>query len=258
MITPARFPHALIFLFLALTASLAAQVTESPHTIAPGKMMLEVDGLKLSYDRADAAGNKHTAVAVASTIFSAGLTHSVDLQVGADLFLKHTYEFGGARESHSGRGDMFFRTKWTFWRNDSLGAALAVIPYVKVPASSGGVGNDSIEGGFIVPWAMQLGHGFAAGAMFQWDHVRNDDDNGYDARWNLSAFAQQNFTQAFALYAETTMAFASTGFSDWAGTLGVGALLHVTKHVQLDYELQRGLNRRATDWTHVFRVNWEW
>lgn len=258
MTLPARFPPALIFSLVAFTASLSAQVTESPHTLAPGKLLLEIDGLKLSYDRADAGGNKYTAVAVASTIFSAGLTSTVDLQVGAELFLKHTYEFRGARDSRSGVGDLFFRAKWTFWRNDQLGAALAVIPYVKVPANSGGVGNDSVEGGFIVPWAMQLGQGFAAGAMFQWDHVRNHDDNGYDAHWHLTGFAQQNFTQAFALYAETTMRFFSTGFSDWTGTLGAGALLRVTKHVQLDYELQRGLNRRATDWTHVFRVNWEW
>lgn len=258
MTTPVRFQHALIMLFLALAGSVSAQVTESPQTMAPGKFLLEVDGIKLSYERADAAGNRHTAVAVASTILSAGLTNSVDLQVGGVFFLKHTFEFRGTRETHSGRGDLFFRTKWTFWRDDTIGAAVAVIPYVKVPANSGAVGNDSVEGGFIVPWAMQLSPGFSAGAQFQWDHVRNPDDNGYDAHWHVSGFARQNFTQAFALYAETTMFFSSAGFSDWAGTLGAGALLQITRHVQLDYEFQRGLNRRATDWTHVFRANWEW
>ena len=258
MTTPVRFQHALFLLCAAFGAEMSAQVTESPHTIAPGRVLMEIDGVRLSHDRAGAAGNKHTAVVVGSTILSAGLTSTVDLQVGGDFFVRHTFERGGSRETHSGRGDIFFRTKWTFWRNDTVGAAMAVIPYVKVPAGSGRVGNDSVEGGFILPWAMQLRPGFSAGAQFQWDQLRNHDDNGHDAHWRVSGFAQQNFTQAFALYAESAMVFSSTGFSDWAGTLGAGALLRITRHVELDYEVQRGLNSRATDWTHVFRVNWEW
>lgn len=258
MIPPVRPRHIPLFLCLALATALRAQVTESPQTVAPGKFLLETDGIKLSYDRADPAGNRYTGLAVASTILSTGLTKSLDLQVGATFFVKETFEFRGAREHRSGVGDLLFRTKWTFWRDDSVGAALAVLPYVKLPVNSGGVGNDSVEGGFIVPWEMKLNDSFSAGAMFQWDQVRNNDDNGYDAHWGLSGFVQQNFTRAFALYAETTMAFSSAGFSDWTGTVGAGALLQITSHVQLDYEFQRGLNRNATDWTHVFRVNWEW
>jgi hypothetical protein len=40
--------------------------------------------------------------------------------------------------------------------------------------------------------------------------------------------------------------------------VGVGAWLQVTKSVQLDCELQRGLKRRAAEWTHIFRVNVDW
>ena len=257
MAFPRLFPTLLAFVLLA-GSRLGAQVTESPLTIAPGKIRLEMDGVKLSYDRADAAGNKHSALGVASTVLNTGLTPTVDLQIRADFFVKHTFEFRGTRDTHSGRGDLYFRTKWTFWRDDQLGAAMAVLPYVKLPSNTAGIGNNAVEGGFIVPWAMKLSPGFSAGAQFQWDHVRNPDNNGYDAHWNLSGFAQQNITRVFALYAETTMGFRSAGFSDWFGTLGAGALFQVTQRVQLDYEFQRGLNSRATDWTHVFRVNWDW
>jgi hypothetical protein len=44
----------------------------------------------------------------------------------------------------------------------------------------------------------------------------------------------------------------------WEGRAGAGVLLQVTKNIQLDYEIVRGLNRRATDWEHVLRVNWGW
>lgn len=241
-----------------LAGNLAAQVTESPRTTAPGRALVRMDGLKLSFGRADAAGNTYNAVGVAATTFRTGLTASVDLQVGLDFFLKETIKFRGARDSHSGLGDISFRTKWTFWRDDKAGAAAAVMPYVRLPTGSGGVGSKATEGGVIVPWAMETGAGVTAGAMAQWDVVRNDADNGYDARWYLSGFMQRDLTRAFSIYGESTLEFSSTGFSNWAGTVGAGVLWRYLKHLQFDYELQRGLNRRASDWTHIWRLNWEW
>lgn len=252
---PASF---LLFLILAAMPRLGAQVTEIPQTVAPGKLLMRIDGIRLSFDRADPAGNKYTAVGVASTIVSAGLTSSVDLQVGFDLFLRKTRDLGPTRETHSGIGDLSFRTKWTFWRDDKIGAAAAVIPYVKLPTGSGGVGSDATEGGLIVPWSMGIGGGVKAGAMLQWDVIRNDANNGYDGRWFLSGYLQRDVTQVLGFYGETTFEVASTGLSDWAGSIGVGVLLNITKRVRFDYELLRGLNQHATDWTHILRVNWEW
>jgi hypothetical protein len=217
-----------------------------------------MDGLSLGFNRSSEPGTNFTAVGLGSTVLSVGLTDSVDLQAGATLFLRQTYDLGGRRDSRSGLGDLRFRVKWTCWRDASLGAALALMPYVKVPSNTGGVGNKSVEGGLMVPWAMAMPGGFHLGAMGQWDVVRNDADNGYDARWKITGLVQRKLTSALSLYGEGTVAAISTGLSDWAGTVGFGALLRVTTSVELDYELQRGVNRNATDWTHVVRVNWEW
>ncbi len=257
MTTPARRLCTLLSLHAAIACTAEAQITEFPQTVAPGKVLMEIDGIGLSYDRADAAGNKYTAVVVGSTFITAGLTDSVDLQVGAELFLRQSYTLAGVKDRRSGLGDLYFRTKWTFWRNEAMGAALAVIPYVKVPSNTGGVGNDSVEGGFIVPWSMKQGE-VTTGAMFQWDHVRNDDDAGYDAHWHVTGYAQRDLTKVIGVYAEATFSAASTGLSHWAGTIGGGITYQITKSLWLDYELQRGLNSRATDWQHVLRVNWEW
>jgi hypothetical protein len=105
---------------------------------------------------------------------------------------------------------------------------------------------------------MNVPGGFGAGAMLQWDVVRNDADNGYDSRWHGSAFLQRELTRMIVVYGETAFAVASTGLADWTATLGGGVLCNVTKRLQLDYELTRGLNRHATDWQHVWRVNWAW
>lgn len=244
-------------LWFAVSVRLAAQVTESPHTIKPGKFLVKLDGLKLSFGRADAAGNKYDGLAVAHGVLSVGLTQTIDLQLGVDLFVRERVEFRGARDSRSGLGDLSFRTKWTFWHDDQLGSA-ALIPYIKVPSSTGGVGADSIEGGLIIPWATGVGAGITAGAMLRWDHVRNDDDNGYDSRFLVTAFAQRNLTGSLGIYGEAALQAASTGLSEWAGSVGVGATWQLTQSVLLDYEVLRGLNARASDWTHVWRVNWEW
>ncbi|MBI5692535.1 MAG: transporter [Verrucomicrobia bacterium] len=247
----------MICLLASLPVMLQAQVTESPYTVAPGRFLVEMDGLRLSYDH-DPAGNKLTGLAVASTFLTTGLTATVDLQVGMDVFLRHAAEIRGLRDTRAGIGDLYFRSKWTFWQDKAAGAAMAVMPYIKIPSNSAGLGNDSVEGGLIVPWELKTGAGFTAGAMLNWDVMRNDDDNGYDMHWHLTGMAQREITKSLAAYAEAMLSFYSSGWSNWQGRVGAGLLWQVTRSLQLDYELVRGLNRRATDWEHVVRVNWEW
>ena len=246
----------LSWLVAFLPAWLTAQVTETPFTVAPGSVLVEMDGLRVSVDRD--GGSRYTGIAVASTLLSAGITPYLDVQAGVDVFLKETFRFGGSRDSQSGLGDLSFRMKWTFWRDDKRGAALAAIPYVKIPSGSSSVGSDAMEGGVILPWAMKLATGAIVGAMFQWDLVRNDAENGYDGHWHTTAYVEQEVIGTFAVYAEAAVVATSAGSSKTTSTLGVGGRLRVTKHVELDYELQRGINSRANDWTHVLRVNWEW
>lgn len=244
--------------WLLFAPTLAAQVTETPHTIAPGRLQVRMDGISLSMGRADEAGNTYSALGVASTLVSTGLTSTVDVQVGFDLFYRYKVTYPGGSESDSGLGDLSFRTKWTFWRSAEWGAAAAVIPYVLVPTSRDGVGSDAVEGGVIVPWAMDLGAGVRAGAMAQWDLVRNDADNGYDSRWLVSGYVSRPLLFGITLYGEALLEANSTGFSDWAGQVGGGAVWHWSEHLALNYQLLRGLNSRASDWTHVLRAYWEW
>ncbi|ACB76865.1 transporter [Opitutus terrae] len=242
----------------AFAQPLAAQVTESPETVAPGRFLVEMDGLTLAMGRAEEARNTYTATAIASTLVSTGLTSSVDIQVGFDLFYRYKLKYQGGSDSTSGLGDLSFRTKWTFWRNAEWGAAAAIIPYVKLPTSRDGLGTDAVEGGIIVPWAMDLGAGVTAGAMASWDLVRNDADNGYDSHWLTSAYIGRPLPFGITLYGEALLEANSAKFSDWAGQIGGGALWQWSEQLQFDYQLLRGLNSRASDWTHVFRVNWGW
>lgn len=234
---------------------LGAQVTETPQTIQPGRFLVEMDAISLEIDRDASSYKKYSAVGFATTILSVGLTRSVDLQAGFQFFLHAKYEHQGGTDTNSGLGDMTFRTKWTFWRNDEIEAAAAVIPYVKIPSNTGGVGNGALEGGIIVPWAMKVA-GIQTGAMVQWDMVRNDADNGYDSRWYGSAYAHRDFFKTLGFYGEVTVGLTSAGFSTFAGSLGGGATLRVSEHFMWDYGVSRGLGSRGTDWVQVLRFSW--
>jgi len=249
-------PGALV-LVAALTLPLRAQVTETPQTIEPGKFFLRMDAVTVAANRDTTEQNRFTAFGLGSSMLSIGLTKSIDVQVGAQFFVRETYQYKGTNTTHSGWGDTSFRTKWTFWRDDELGEAAAVLPYVKIPSTATGVGNNHMEGGVIVPWAMKLGPGSEAGAMLQWDLLRNDANNGYDSRWFVSGFARQHLFGGFGAYGEATMAVSSASSSSFAGTLGGGVTFDFTKMFQADYGISRGLGGSATDWVGVVRLRWK-
>lgn len=248
----------LVALLLGMQAArVAAQVTETPETMAPGRFLLRVDAITVGVDRDPSAPKSYTALGLASALLAAGVTRDLDLQFGMQFFLRQTYQVQGANRTSSGRGDTTLRAKYTFWRDPARGAAMAVIPYVKLPSNTGGVGNNHTEGGVIVPWSMDLGRGTVAGAMAEWDILRNPANTRYDSRWLVTAFAKQHLVGSLGVYAETTLAVSSASLSSFTGGLGGGATFDVSKSLQFDYGLSRGLGNRSTDWLHVLRVRWQ-
>lgn len=251
---PSRLLPAACLVLLSLAPTLRGQITESPETTAPGTLRFEIDALRLSLNRE--GGEKARGVAIASSLLSTGLTSSVDLQVGVDTFLQERVDFRGGHSTRSGVGDMTFRAKWCFWKDEKIGAA-AVIPFVIVPTASAGLGTPATTGGLIVPWERKLSEGLTLGAMAQWTHQRNATDTGYGSAWSITAVLNQEITSALSAYAETTLDAAGS-LANGSGSGGVGLLWQVTKRLQLDYEVLRGIGGRSTDWTHVWRVNWDW
>lgn len=246
----------LLLAFALVALPLRAQVTETPQTIAPGKFFLRMDAVTVGISRDQLEPAKYTALGLASSILSVGMTQNVDVQFGAQFFVRETYQYRGARNSRSGWGDTSFRTKWTFWRDAPTESAAAVIPFIKIPSKVTGIGNNHVEGGVIVPWSRQLGPGSEAGAMAEWDFLRNDANNGYDSRWFVSGFVRQHIVGGIGAYAEATLAVSSASSSSFAGSAGAGATFDFSKTFQLDYSLSRGLGNRATDWISVLRLRW--
>lgn len=242
-------------LALAGTAAVSGQITESPYTVKPGSFLVEMDALSVSWDRDQPGGERTTVVAVASTILTVGLHDRLDVQVGADLFLSQKVDQGGLSERNSGIGDVYLRAKLTVWGDEASGSAVAVLPYVKFPTNRGGVGNDAVEGGLIVPWVRHLAGGGHLHAMGQVDLARNAADDGYDVFTFFSASLDRPLTRRVGIYGEVTAA-KGTGGDPWASTVGAGATLALSEHAWWDFAVYRGLSRGAADWNPVVRFNW--
>jgi Putative MetA-pathway of phenol degradation len=171
------------------------------------------------------------------------------------LFLSKTVDTGGGSESDSGIGDVYVRTKWRFYESAETYTTAAVMPYIKIPTNSGGMGNDAVEGGIIVPFATELAGGFSYHAMGQVDYVRNDADDGYDSRWLVAMALNKRVTKAIGIYGELT-AGKGTGGTPWEGLLGGGVTLAMSEHFEWDFALYTGISSGAPDWSSAIRLHW--
>jgi hypothetical protein len=247
----------LILFMAALTPGLRAQVTETPVTIAPGSVFMKMDAISLGVEPDSAAPNQYRALALGTTIVSAGLTDSIDMEAGTQLFLRDTFNSAGNVHTDSGIGDFTFRSKWTFWKDPSSGQEAAVIPYIMVPVNSSAIGNNSVEGGIIVPWARDIAAGLKAEAMAEWDEFRNVSNTRYDTRWFASAAAQWDLGGRIGAYAEATVSLSTAGSSSDDATVGGGATLSISKDFQWDYEVSRVIGPGRNQWTQVLRFRWK-
>jgi hypothetical protein len=236
-------------LLLALAAAGRGQITETPVTVAPGHFLLRMTGIAVTVDRE--SDRNYTAFGAATTFLTTGLTSRWDVQAGAEVFVSQKYVSGSFTDRRSGVGDVYFRTKWRFYESADNYTTVALLPFVKLPTNTGGVGNHAMEGGLIVPLHTELVGGFSLDAMGEVDFLRNAATTGYDRKLFGSVAVKRSVMKVIEVYGEATMG-RSTGGLPWAGTVGLGATLHVSADTWWDYAIYRG----AADWNHVLRFNY--
>jgi hypothetical protein len=236
-------------LLLLLAVMARAQITETPVTVQPGRFLLKMNAIAVTVDRQ--SGRNYTGFGAATTFLTTGLTSRWDVQAGAEVFVSQKYVAGTFTDRRSGIGDVYFRTKWRFYESPDNYTTIALLPFVKLPTNSGGVGNHAMEGGLIVPLHTELAGGFSLDAMGEVDFLRNAAATGYDNKLFGSVAVKRSILKAIEVYGEATMG-KSTGGLPWAGTVGLGATLHVSADTWWDYAIYRG----AADWNHVLRFNY--
>lgn len=222
--------------------------TESPYTIDAGHLQLEMDFVKLTYDRHSSDGVRTETWNVAPLNIKLGLLNNVDLQIILDNYVSERTREEGVVSRASGFGDITARLKVNLWGNDGGTTALALMPYIKLPLSDSNLRNGQTEGGIIIPLAVKLPGGWGMGVMTEVDFV-SDDQGGHDTEWvNSITFAHDIIPDRLGGYVEFFAVVGSAPGFDWQGQVDVGLTYALTDNVQLDAGCNFGVTRSAPDY----------
>ena len=225
-------------------------LTESPYSVDAGWWQLEMDIVAFTRDRNKSDGNDFTgtALSVANINLKLGLTANIDLQTVVESYthVKVKDNASGLEERISGFGDITSRLKINLWGNDGGPSAFALMPFIKWPTNQHGLGNKSVEGGLILPYAHDLPGGWGMGVMTEFDIVRNEADTGYNVDWLNTITCSHDLTEKLGFYLELTNL---TTRGPTLSTFDCGLTYGVSKEVQLDLGANFGLTPAADDLT---------
>lgn len=167
--------------------------TETPFTVDAGNFTMEADLFiyTKNINKADETLTESFNYFVPN--FKVGLTNNIDLQIIPEVNkVVRTKLRDGSRQEVSGFGDTTVRLKVNFWGNDDGDTAFGVLPFIKFPTSQNGLGNSSIEGGIIFPFAVKLSDTWDVGMQTEADFNRNADDSEYKIAFvNSVSFGHQ-------------------------------------------------------------------
>lgn len=145
--------------------------TEGPFTLDAGHVQIELSAAEYTIGR-----DRSRTLDVLPVNLKLGLSNSIDVEL---LFTPYQrVEDGGSVDQGFG-DDTRLRLKVNLQGNDHQGIAFAVIPYVKLPTGTGGLSNDHVGAGLILPLATDLPGGFSLDAMIEGDLVYREEKQGY-------------------------------------------------------------------------------
>jgi hypothetical protein len=232
--------------------------TESPYTVDAGHFQLEMDVLSYSYDRDNGLpGDTRVESSIAPVNLKAGLCNRVDLQMVLETYTSVRTHVRATRrvERQRGFGDITLRLKANMWGNDEGRTALALMPFVKLPTNQDDLGNNSVEGGLIVPLAVDLGRGWGMGLMTEVDVVRGER-GGHDPEFINTITFGHNIVGNLDGYVEFFSAVSTERDSEWVGTFDTGVTYGLTDDIQLDAGINIGVTRSADDWNPFLGLSW--
>jgi hypothetical protein len=234
--------------------------TESAYTVDAGHFQVEMDLVAYSYDhdRSDGKDTRTEAWAIAPMNLKLGLLNDVDLQLMIETYNQVRTEdrVAGSTEYQSGFGDVTLRLKKNLWGNDGGRTAFAMMPFMRLPTNQDDLGNNSVEGGLIFPFAMELPGGWDLGATMAVGFLRDEDGPDYHAAFLNSFTLGHNLTKKLAAYLEFFAEVSTEGGSPWVGTVDVGLTYALNPNLQLDAGVNFGVTQSAEDVNPFVGLTW--
>jgi hypothetical protein len=216
--------------------------TESPFTLEPGQLQLEMDVATFTRNRLD--GVRTTEWQFAPFNLRYGLTRDVEAGIFFTPRVRVTEEpRGGSKTTHQGTGDTTLRTKLNLWGNDGGANAGGVIAEIKLPTAAAGLGNDKVEGAVMFPVAFELGAGWELGAMTVAEFAYTDMGRRRTIWVNTMSFGH-DVAKDTGMYFELTSA---AGDGPHVATFNCGVTRKLNPNLQLDCGAVFGISRTAPD-----------
>lgn len=218
--------------------------TESPITVDAGHFQIESSFFDFGRQRSP-EGRVDT-YTWGSINLKAGLFSNTDLQLVLDPWVEEKWTGpGGRHDTTSGMGDPEVRLKVNLFGNDGgTPAALAVMPFVKIPAGSD-LSNGEWEGGIILPLSLDLSERVSLGLMLEMDLVHAGDGGGYDQEWVHTAVLGFELTERLGLYVEYVGTAGAEAQFDYQAAGSAGLTWAASDNVQWDIGGRIGLNAAA-------------
>ncbi len=211
--------------------------TESPYTVDAGALQIE-----LSFFDYTKSGDSD-AWALAPANIKVGLLESVDIQFVIEPYLAEEDETG----TRDGIGDSQIRLKVNLWGNEGGQTAMAIMPFIQIPTASDELGHNHVEGGVILPFAMELTEGVGLGLMLEADFVYDESAENYETELVGTGAIGFDLTEEVGAYAEIIGSTGAEGDSPHVAMLGLGATYQVSANLQFDAGVNIGLSRDADD-----------
>jgi hypothetical protein len=220
--------------------------TESPYTVDPGHVQIEMDLVTYGYDKDGGTRSESWGFAIPN--MKLGLLPQVDLQVIPEPYLVQRTKTASERtDERSGFGDITTRLKINMWGNDGGTTALAFMPYVKFPTNRDDLGNNAVEGGLIFPFAINTGADWGIGLMSQIDFLEKDKAEGYYAAFVQTATIGWDVTERWGAYAEIYAEETNRSQDEFVAMFDVGVTFALSDDSQLDAGMNVGLTDAAED-----------
>lgn len=215
--------------------------TESPYTVDAGHVQVEMSLFEYALD----SGSVET-ISVAPLNVKVGLLNSTDLQLVFTPWIHEDTEDGPLV---SGVGDTQARLKINLWGNDGGPSALALMPFMSFPTGRDDLSSGHLEGGLILPLALELPRGLGLGLMAELDFLYDRDTAAYQTDFVHTAVLGADLAGSLGGFVEYVGAENLTTSDGYRASFNTGLTYGVGPNMQWDLGVGVGLTDAAEDFT---------